>query len=195
MPQRTEGQRASETAQGPQEAAAPDTTWQDPAGELEETSGAGWDGSRAAGDGSAADNGGRREERAQSGERAGRPRVRGLLHRRSQAGTPGEAPAPRVVPTGIDLDLAANDPLVGYLLSAAGAVDITNLRLASPALKALQAAGVVLVVPLISSGSLVGLLSLGPRMSERGYSSDDLRLLNSLAGYAAPAMRVGQLVR
>jgi serine phosphatase RsbU (regulator of sigma subunit) len=100
-----------------------------------------------------------------------------------------------VVPTGIDLDLAANDPLVGYLLSAAGAVDITNLRLASPALKALQAAGVVLVVPLISSGSLVGLLSLGPRMSERGYSSDDLRLLNSLAGYAAPAMRVGQLVR
>ena len=81
------------------------------------------------------------------------------------------------------------------MTSAAGAVDITNLRLGSPALKALQAAGVVLVVPLISSGSLVGLLSLGPRMSERGYSSDDLRLLNSLAGYAAPAMRVGQLVR
>ena len=53
----------------------------------------------------------------------------------------------------------------------------------------------VLVVPLISSGSLVGLLSLGPRRSERGYSTDDLRLLNSLAGYAAPAMRVGQLVR
>src|SRR5579863_3632107 len=195
MPQRTEGQRASETAQGPQEATAPDTAWQDPAGELEETSGAGWDGSRATGDGSATAHGGRREERAEPGERAGRPRVRGLLHRRSQAGTPGEAPAPRVVPTGIDLDLAANDPLVGYLLSAAGAVDITNLRLASPALKALQAAGVVLVVPLISSGSLVGLLSLGPRMSERGYSSDDLRLLNSLAGYAAPAMRVGQLVR
>ena len=46
----------------------------------------------------------------------------------------------------------------------------------------------------MSSGSLVGLLSLGPRRSERGYSTDDLRLLNSLAGYAAPAMRVGQLV-
>ena len=201
MPQRTEGQRASETAQGPREATAPDTAWQDPAGELGETSEAGWDGSRAADDGSAADNssaadnGGRRAERAEPAERAGRPRVRGLLHRRPQAGTPGEASAPRVVPTGIDLDLAANDPLVGYLLSAAGAVDITNLRLASPALKVLQAAGVVLVVPLISSGSLVGLLSLGPRMSERGYSSDDLRLLNSLAGYAAPAMRVGQLVR
>ena len=100
-----------------------------------------------------------------------------------------------MVAAGPDLDLASNDPLVGYLLSAASAVDITGLRLQSPALKALQEAGVVLVVPLISSGSLVGLLSLGPRRSERGYSTDDLRLLNSLAGYAAPAMRVGQLVR
>jgi serine phosphatase RsbU (regulator of sigma subunit) len=100
-----------------------------------------------------------------------------------------------MVAAGPDLDLASNDPLVGYLLSAASAVDITHLRLQSPALEALQAAGVVLVVPLISSGSLVGLLSLGARRSERGYSTDDHRLLNSLAGYAAPAMRVGQLVR
>ena len=53
----------------------------------------------------------------------------------------------------------------------------------------------VLVVPLISSGSLIGLISLGPRLSERDYTCDDLRLLNALAGYAAPAMRVGQLVR
>ena len=53
----------------------------------------------------------------------------------------------------------------------------------------------VLTVPLISSGSLIGLISLGPRLSERDYSSEDRRLLNALAGYAAPAMRVGQLVR
>jgi serine phosphatase RsbU (regulator of sigma subunit) len=103
--------------------------------------------------------------------------------------------APSVVAAGPELDLASNDPLVGYLLSAASAVDITSLQLQSPALQALKEAGVVLVVPLISSGSLVGMLSLGPRRSERGYSTDDLRLLNSLAGYAAPAMRVGQLVR
>src|SRR5580704_13179039 len=102
--------------------------------------------------------------------------------------------APSVVAAGPELDLASNDPLIGYLLSAASAVDITTLQLQSPALKGLQEAGVVLVVPLISSGSLVGLLSLGPRRSERGYSTDDLRLLNSLAGYAAPAMRVGQLL-
>jgi serine phosphatase RsbU (regulator of sigma subunit) len=122
-------------------------------------------------------------------------RVRGWLRRTPPSAAVTVPAAPSVVAAGPDLDLASNDPLVGYLLSAASAVDITGLQLQSPALQALQAAGVVLVVPLISSGSLVGLLSLGPRRSERGYSTDDLRLLNSLAGYAAPAMRVGQLVR
>jgi len=80
-------------------------------------------------------------------------------------------------------------------MSQAGAVDITRLELNSPALAMLKQAGVVLVVPLVSSGELIGLLNLGPRLSERGYSGDDRRLLGSLAGYAAPAMRVGQLVR
>src|ERR1700737_2148523 len=123
-------------------------------------------------------------------------RVRGWLRRTTPAAAVSTATrAPSVVAAGPDLDLASNDPLVGYLLSAASAVDIPGLQLQSPALQALKQAGVVLVVPLISSGSLVGLLSLGPRRSERGYSTDDLRLLNSLAGYAAPAMRVGQLVR
>jgi serine phosphatase RsbU (regulator of sigma subunit) len=122
-------------------------------------------------------------------------RVRGWLRRTPSAAAVAAPRAPSVMAAGPELDLASNDPLVGFLLSAASAVDITTLQLQSPALKALREAGVVLVVPLISSGSLVGLLSLGPRRSERGYSTDDLRLLNSLAGYAAPAMRVGQLVR
>jgi len=122
-------------------------------------------------------------------------RRRNWLRRTTPAATDVVPIAPSVVAAGPELDLASNDPLIGYLLSAASAVDITTLQLQSQALKALQDAGVVLVVPLVSSGSLVGLLSLGPRRSERGYSTDDLRLLNSLAGYAAPAMRVGQLVR
>jgi serine phosphatase RsbU (regulator of sigma subunit) len=127
---------------------------------------------------------------------AARPRrVRGWLRRTPSAAAVATTTAPSLVAAGPELDLASNDPLVAYLLSAASAVHIAGLQLQSPALKALEEAGVVLVVPLISSGSLVGLLSLGPRRSERGYSSDDLRLLNSLAGYAAPAMRVGQLVR
>jgi Stage II sporulation protein E (SpoIIE)/GAF domain len=122
-------------------------------------------------------------------------RMRGWLRRTPPAAADVAPIAPSMMAAGPELDLASNDPLIGYLLSAASAVDITRLELLSPALDALQASGVVLVVPLISSGSLVGLLSLGPRRSERGYSTDDLRLLNSLAGYAAPAMRVGQLVR
>jgi serine phosphatase RsbU (regulator of sigma subunit) len=110
------------------------------------------------------------------------------------------APSPAVAVTGSvdqgpELDLASNDPFVGYLLSEAGVVDITALDLDSPALDRLKAAGVALVVPLISSGDLIGLVNLGPRLSERDYSSEDRRLLNALAGYAAPALRVGQLVR
>jgi serine phosphatase RsbU (regulator of sigma subunit) len=94
-----------------------------------------------------------------------------------------------------DFSLPQQDPLRAFLLSQTGAVDISRLELASPALAALKAAGVVVVVPLVSSGELIGLLNLGPRLSERGYSADDRRLLSALAGYAAPAMRVGQLVR
>jgi serine phosphatase RsbU (regulator of sigma subunit) len=127
---------------------------------------------------------------------AARPRTWRRGWRRSQP-TAATVPVPAYgqVIQGPEIDLASNDPLVGYLLSAAGAVDIRGLELDSPALAAMKAAGVVLTVPLISSGSLIGLISLGPRLSERDYTSEDRRLLNALAGYAAPAMRVGQLVR
>ena len=130
----------------------------------------------------------------------GRPgaagRLRGTGRPREAAGAPAPATrAARTVELPADFDLAAHDPLQAVLLSQAGAVDITRMELKSPALAALKQAGVVLVVPLVSSGELIGLLSLGPRLSERGYSGDDRRLLGALAGYAAPAMRVGQLVR
>ena len=59
----------------------------------------------------------------------------------------------------------------------------------------MNADGVRLVVPLVAAGELVGLLALGDRLSERGYSRDDKKLLESLARHAAPALRVGQLVR
>ena len=155
--------------------------------------GAGAGGGTAARGGAAAGGGAAAEGRP---GRIQASRVRGWLRRNPErAITVTESQAPNVLAAGPELDLASNDPLVGYLLSAASAVDIMSLQLESPALASLKQAGVVLVVPLISSGSLVGMLSLGPRRSERGYSTDDLRLLNSLAGYAAPAMRVGQLVR
>ena len=124
----------------------------------------------------------------------GTARVRGWWRRRPPAPAGEAEPALGVVP-GPDLELAVGDPLAEYLLDAARPVDITSLQFQSEALKVMQDAGVVLVVPLISSGSLIGLLSLGPRRSERSYTTDDLHLLNALAGHAAPAIRVGQLVR
>ena len=59
----------------------------------------------------------------------------------------------------------------------------------------MKAAGVKLAVPLVSQGELIGVLNLGPRRSEQDYSTDDRKLLDNLAAQAAPALRVGQLVR
>ena len=92
------------------------------------------------------------------------------------------------------MHIAANDPLLAYLQSAPGPVDLANLDLDSQAVRDLRAGGVVLVVPLISQGELIGTLNLGPRLSEQEYSTDDRRLLASLATQAAPAVRVAELV-
>ena len=104
---------------------------------------------------------------------------------------------PTVAPaTGsVAVDIAESDPLLAYLQSAAGPVDVGRLELDSPAVTALREAGVALVVPLVSQGELIGTLNLGPRLSEQDYSSDDRRLLTTLAAQAAPAIRVAQLVR
>src|SRR4029079_3582535 len=69
------------------------------------------------------------------------------------------------------------------------------LELDSPALTKLKVAGVKLAVPLVSQGELIGVLNLGPRRSEQDYTTDDRKLLDALATQAAPAVRVGQLVR
>jgi serine phosphatase RsbU (regulator of sigma subunit)/anti-sigma regulatory factor (Ser/Thr protein kinase) len=93
------------------------------------------------------------------------------------------------------IDISPNDPLLAYLQSASGAIAIDGLELDSPALDELRRAGVRLVVPLVSQGELVGLLNLGPRLSDQEYSSDDRKLLDALAAQAAPALQVAQLVR
>lgn len=93
------------------------------------------------------------------------------------------------------VDIAPNDPIVAYFLTTPGAVELDKLHLDSPALRALQAAGIKMVIPLVSQGELVGLLNLGPRLSQQDYSTDDRGLLNTLATQAAPALRVAQLVR
>ncbi len=116
-----------------------------------------------------------------------------------RAGQPERSPAadasPLTTAPGPRVEIEQGDPLLVFMQGASGAVDISRLDLDSPALRELRAAGVVMVVPLVASGELIGLLNLGPRLSDTGYSTDDRHLLEALAGYAAPALRVGQLAR
>jgi serine phosphatase RsbU (regulator of sigma subunit) len=96
---------------------------------------------------------------------------------------------------GPELEIAPNDPIVAYFAGASGVVEIDKLDLDSPALRAMKEADVKLVVPLVSQGELIGLLNLGPRLSQQEYSADDRKLLNDLATQTAPAVQVAQLVR
>jgi serine phosphatase RsbU (regulator of sigma subunit) len=94
-----------------------------------------------------------------------------------------------------EIEIAPNDPIVAYFASASGVVEIDKLDLDSPALRAMKTADIKVVVPLVSQGELIGLLNLGPRLSQQEYSADDRKLLNDLATQTAPAVQVAQLVR
>ncbi len=128
----------------------------------------------------------------------------GILSRiRRQTAEPAATPeqaapsveAAELVPLDIALDIGPTDPLLAYLQTAAGAVDISRLTLDSPALEQLRQAGVVVLVPLVGQGELIGMINLGGRRSDQEYSSDDRKLLTDLAVQAAPAVRVAQLVQ
>src|SRR6476659_9912426 len=92
----------------------------------------------------------------------------------SAAGTAIEAtPAAAIgTPEQAPVEIGPNDPLLAYFQSASEAVDIDALELDSPALRELRAAGVKLALPLVSQGELIGVLNIGPRLSEQDYSSD-----------------------
>src|SRR4028119_1033344 len=119
------------------------------------------------------------------------------LFRRDGRGAPEEAPAVAEAPrqAAPDFDIAPNDPILAYLAGVSGVVEVEKLDLDSPALRQMREAGVKLLVPLVSQGELIGLLTLGPRLSQQEYSADDRKLLSDLATQTAPAVRVAQLVR
>src|ERR687883_1661814 len=111
---------------------------------------------------------------------------------------PEEAPAvtePSQQLAAPEIEIAPNDPIVAYFASASGVVEIDKLDLDSPALRAMKEADIKVVVPLVSQGELIGLLNLGPRLSQQEYSADDRKLLSDLSIQTAPAVRVAQLVR
>jgi serine phosphatase RsbU (regulator of sigma subunit)/anti-sigma regulatory factor (Ser/Thr protein kinase) len=127
----------------------------------------------------------RAEREARKDARRREREARGELPRSTAA---GEIEVPTV-------NIAPNDPILVYFQGASGPVDLDKLDMDSPGLEELRAAGIKLVVPLVSQGELIGLLNLGARLSEQEYSTDDRKLLENLAAQAAPAVRVAQLVR
>lgn len=124
-------------------------------------------------------------------------------NRSRKAAAPATPPTAPAAPAANDapaviapLDIPPTDPLIEFFRNnTSGVVDVDRLALDSPGVHALRTAGVRLVLPLVSQGELVGLINLGQRLSEQDYSSDDRRLLGTLATQAAPAVRVAQLVR
>lgn len=109
---------------------------------------------------------------------------------------PATAPVAESKTGAIDaIPIPNGDPLEILLLSSGGPVELQDLDLESEALDTIKSAGVDLIVPLIGQGELLGALYLGPRLSDQPYSTDDRRLLGSLASQVAPAMKVAQLVR
>jgi serine phosphatase RsbU (regulator of sigma subunit)/anti-sigma regulatory factor (Ser/Thr protein kinase) len=109
--------------------------------------------------------------------------------------SPATRPDATAVPAGPAIEINPSDPLFAYLQGAATVVDVDRITLESAALTELRASGVKVIVPLVTQGELIGALYLGPRLSDQDYSTDDRKLLSTLAAQAAPAIRVAQLVR
>src|ERR671910_170461 len=101
---------------------------------------------------------------------------------------PSQEPRPEV-------EIAPNDPIVAYFASASGVVEIDKLDLDSPALRAMKAADIKVVVPLVSQGELIGLLNRGPRFSDQEYPPGERKRLKHVAPQPSPAVQVAQLVR
>ena len=92
-----------------------------------------------------------------------------------------------------EMHIPPGDPLVSFFILHPEVIDVQDLPLESLGVKTLKQAGVKTVVPLVAQGELIGMLSLGRRMSEQDYSSSDRRLLNRLSTHAAIALKVAEL--
>jgi len=92
------------------------------------------------------------------------------------------------------LEIAPDEQLIGYFEQHPVPLVAHGIDLASPAAPYLGANGVSLLVPLVTQGRLVGLLSLGEPAGGGSYSRDDLAFLTTLADEAAAAARIAQLL-
>lgn len=86
------------------------------------------------------------------------------------------------------LVLRVDDPAGVAFQRPANVVEVDHLPENSPIASVLRAAGMRLVLPLVSQGNLEGVLALTARSGARPYSDDVRELLATLAVSAAPAL-------
>ena len=92
------------------------------------------------------------------------------------------------------LEIAPDEQLIAYFEQHPAPLIADSIHLALPAVTLLATSGVRLLVPLVTQGRLVGLLSLGEPAGGGSYSRDDLAFLTTLADEAAAAARIAQLL-
>ena len=92
------------------------------------------------------------------------------------------------------LEIAPDEQLIAYFEQHPAPLIADGIDLAFAAVPFLAANGVSLLVPLVTQGRLVGLLSLAEPAGGGSYSRDDLAFLTTLADEAAAAARIAQLL-
>ena len=91
------------------------------------------------------------------------------------------------------LEIVPDEQLIAYFEEHPPPLTADGFDLALAAVPLLAANGVSLLVPLVTQGRLVGLLSLGEPAGGGSYSRDDLAFLTTVADEAAAAARIAQL--
>ena len=94
-----------------------------------------------------------------------------------------------------EITVAGDDPLIAYVLSHSGVIEIDRLQLESPILQDLRLHAAEIILPLASQGELIGLLILGPHLEGEAYTREERTLLDTLAPQVSPALRVAQMVQ
>ena len=109
------------------------------------------------------------------------------------AGLP-HSPVPSEDVIRLNIEIAPDEQLIAYCEQHPAPLTADGFDLALAAVPLLAANGVSLLVPLVTQGRLVGLLSLGEPAGGGSYSRDDLAFLTTLADEAAAAARIAQLL-
>ncbi len=93
------------------------------------------------------------------------------------------------------IKVADDDPLIVYVLSNSGTLEVDRLQLDSPVLQDLKLHAAEILLPLASQRELLGLLILGPHLKGKAYTREERTILDALAPQVAPALRVAQMVQ